>query len=135
MRDSSCCCHSNQPLYLLSASCALLAAQTKPFDSFVDLSLSLSLSLSFSPLPPPLSLSLSFSHQVSLRGTSSGTIREIANEIQIMEGLKHPHLVQYYGVEVHKVSRFSLLANSPEKCCKWETQSCEEQNNFRSVVF
>ena len=114
MRDSSCCCHSNRPLYLLSASYALLAAQTKLFDSYVDLSLSFFLS---HPLPPPLSLSLSFSRQVSLRGTSSGTIREIANEIQIMEGLKHPHLVQYYGVEVHKVSRFSLLANSPEKCC------------------
>ena len=30
-------------------------------------------------------------------------LREMCDEIKIFEGIQHPNLVKYYGVEVHKV--------------------------------
>ena len=32
-------------------------------------------------------------------------LREMCDEIKIFEGIQHPNLVKYYGVEVHKVRR------------------------------
>ena len=33
------------------------------------------------------------------------TIKEVADEIKLFEGIQHRNLVQYYGVELHRVSR------------------------------
>ena len=32
--------------------------------------------------------------------------KEIIDEIKIFEGINHPNLVRYYGVEVHRVSYY-----------------------------
>ena len=32
--------------------------------------------------------------------------KEIIDEIKIFEGINHPNLVKYYGVEVHRVCLF-----------------------------
>lgn len=32
------------------------------------------------------------------------TIKETADELKIFEGIKHPNLVRYFGVELHRVS-------------------------------
>lgn len=37
------------------------------------------------------------------------TIKETADELKIFEGIKHPNLVRYFGVELHRVRRFWLL--------------------------
>lgn len=37
------------------------------------------------------------------------TMKEVSEEIKMFEGLKHPSLVKYYGVEVHRVINYSLL--------------------------
>lgn len=31
------------------------------------------------------------------------TIKEIADELKIFEGIRHKYLVRYYGVEIHRV--------------------------------
>ena len=56
--------------------------------------------------------------------------KEIIDEIKIFEGINHPNLVKYYGVEVHRVSGkqtkgflavrrpFSLNSEFSEFCCR-----------------
>ena len=39
------------------------------------------------------------------------TIKEVAEEIKIFETLKHPSLVRYYGVEVHRVKNQDILCS------------------------
>jgi mitogen-activated protein kinase kinase kinase 4 len=36
-------------------------------------------------------------------------LKEIADEIIMFEGIQHPNLIRYYGVEVHRVSYRLLL--------------------------
>ena len=43
--------------------------------------------------------------QVRFQPNDHQTIKDIADEIKIFEGICHPSLVKYYGVEVHRVSR------------------------------
>ncbi|XP_065176683.1 mitogen-activated protein kinase kinase kinase 4-like [Sycon ciliatum] len=40
--------------------------------------------------------------EVVFQGSSSGAIKDLADEIKMMENINHPHLVHYYGVEMHK---------------------------------
>ena len=47
--------------------------------------------------------------QVVFQGSSSGAIKDLADEIKMMENIKHPHLVHYYGVEKHQVSSMIVL--------------------------
>ena len=35
--------------------------------------------------------------------------KEVIDEIKIFEGINHPNLVKYYGVEVHRVSNGPLI--------------------------
>lgn len=35
------------------------------------------------------------------------TIKETADELKIFEGIKHPNLVRYFGVELHRVRSIS----------------------------
>uniref|UniRef100_A0A671XS69 Mitogen-activated protein kinase kinase kinase 4 n=1 Tax=Sparus aurata TaxID=8175 RepID=A0A671XS69_SPAAU len=37
------------------------------------------------------------------------TIKETADELKIFEGIKHPNLVRYFGVELHRVREICLL--------------------------
>ena len=41
--------------------------------------------------------------QITSQHNDHKTIKAIADEIKIFEGILHPNLVRYYGVEVHRV--------------------------------
>jgi hypothetical protein len=43
--------------------------------------------------------------EVRFQGSSHSAIKEIVDEIKILEGIMHANVVRYYGVEVHKVSQ------------------------------
>ena len=45
--------------------------------------------------------------QMEFQHNDHKTIKAIADEIKIFEGINHPNLVRYYGVEVHRVSIIS----------------------------
>ena len=47
----------------------------------------------------------SFSFQIRFQPNDHKTIKETADELKIFEGIKHPNLVRYFGVELHRVSR------------------------------
>lgn len=43
--------------------------------------------------------------QIRFQPNDHKTIKETADELKIFEGIKHPNLVRYFGVELHRVSR------------------------------
>lgn len=47
--------------------------------------------------------------QVRFNPHDYGTIQEIADEITNIQGIQHESLVKYFGVELHKVTRFSVI--------------------------
>lgn len=46
-----------------------------------------------------------FSLQIRFQPNDHKTIKETADELKIFEGIKHPNLVRYFGVELHRVSQ------------------------------
>lgn len=42
--------------------------------------------------------------QIRFQPNDHKTIKETADELKIFEGIKHPNLVRYFGVELHRVS-------------------------------
>lgn len=42
--------------------------------------------------------------EIGLQHNDHRTIRHVAEELQILEGINHQNLVKYYGIEVHRVS-------------------------------
>lgn len=47
--------------------------------------------------------------EVQLKPGDHGAIRNAAEELQIFEGIKHPHLVRYYGLEIRRVCAYRHL--------------------------
>lgn len=47
--------------------------------------------------------------EIAIQPNDTHTISKIAEELKILEGIHHKHLVQYYGVEVHRVSNLNSL--------------------------
>ena len=45
--------------------------------------------------------------EVQLQPGDHRAIRRVAEELQIFEGIKDEHLVRYYGIEIHRVSRYA----------------------------
>lgn len=43
--------------------------------------------------------------QIRFQPNDHKTIKETADELKIFEGIKHPNLVRYFGVELHRVRR------------------------------
>jgi mitogen-activated protein kinase kinase kinase 4 len=43
--------------------------------------------------------------EVSLGIGDRRAVDRAANELQVLEGVVHPNLVRYYGVEIHRVFR------------------------------
>lgn len=43
--------------------------------------------------------------EIVLQHNDHRTIRHVAEELQILEGIHHQNLVRYYGIEVHRVSK------------------------------
>lgn len=42
--------------------------------------------------------------EIPIQAGETGTIKRVAEELKIFEGIHHRHLVKYYGVEIHRVS-------------------------------
>lgn len=42
--------------------------------------------------------------EISLQSNDHRTIRNVATELKIFEGIHHENLVRYYGLEIHRVS-------------------------------
>lgn len=42
--------------------------------------------------------------EISIQAGETGTIKNVAEELKIFEGISHCHLVKYFGVEIHRVS-------------------------------
>lgn len=49
-----------------------------------------------------------FSIKIRFQPNDHKTIKETADELKIFEGIKHPNLVRYFGVELHRVRRFEV---------------------------
>lgn len=47
--------------------------------------------------------------ELPIQAGETVTIRRVAEELKIFEGISHRHLVKYYGVEIHRVSLNSSL--------------------------
>lgn len=45
--------------------------------------------------------------EIALHHNDTATVKRVADEMKILEGIVHDNLVRYYGVEIHKV--ISLL--------------------------
>ena len=43
--------------------------------------------------------------EIAIQAGETGTIKSVAEELKIFEGIQHRHLVKYYGVEIHRVSQ------------------------------
>jgi serine/threonine protein kinase len=43
--------------------------------------------------------------EIQLQPNDHRTIRRVAEELRIFEGIQHSNLVHYYGVEIHRVSQ------------------------------
>lgn len=41
--------------------------------------------------------------EIALQHNDAITIKQVSEEMKILEGIMHPNIVKYYGVEVHKV--------------------------------
>ena len=50
--------------------------------------------------------------QVRFQPNDHQTIKDIADEIKIFEGISHPSLVKYYGIEVHRVGQEFITQNT-----------------------
>lgn len=44
--------------------------------------------------------------EIPLQHNDHRTIRHLAEELRILEGINHRNLVKYYGIEIHRVSHF-----------------------------
>ena len=66
--------------------------------------------------------------QIRFQPNDHKTIKETADELKIFEGIKHPNLVRYFGVEVHRVGNWQAgsWATSPFR-------SYSEMTPFKSV--
>lgn len=43
--------------------------------------------------------------EIAVQYNDTSTIKRVAEELKILEGISHRNLVKYYGIEVHRVSR------------------------------
>lgn len=52
--------------------------------------------------------------EIPLQPNDHRTIRSVADELRIFEGINHPHLVRYYGVEIHREEMYIFMEFCPE---------------------
>lgn len=58
-------------------------------------------------------LSFKAMKEISIQAGETGTIKNVAEELKIFEGISHCHLVKYFGVEIHRVSRIKYTRKVP----------------------
>ena len=56
---------------------------------------------------------LSF-NKIALQPNDHRTMRSVVDELRIFEGIHHPHLVRYYGLEVHREEMIIFMEFCPE---------------------
>lgn len=56
--------------------------------------------------------------EIALQPGDHRTVRNIADELRIFEGIHHPHLVHYYGVEIHREEMIIFMEFCPEGTLK-----------------
>lgn len=49
--------------------------------------------------------------EIPLQHNDNVTVKRVAEELKILEGIVHDNLVRYYGVEIHKVCMTVIFAN------------------------
>ena len=47
--------------------------------------------------------------EIAIQPGETRALKNVAEELKILEGIKHQNLVRYYGIEVHRVSFFKFL--------------------------
>ena len=52
--------------------------------------------------------------EIALQPNDHRTIRSVADELHIFEGIHHPHLVRYYGLEIHREEMIIFMEFCPE---------------------
>ena len=60
--------------------------------------------------------------QIRFQPNDHKTIKETADELKIFEGLKHPNLVRYFGVELHRVRTLSSSLHNVIPACQGTLQ-------------
>lgn len=52
--------------------------------------------------------------EIALQPNDHRTIRSVVDELHIFEGIHHPHLVRYYGLEIHREEMIIFMEFCPE---------------------
>ncbi|UYV80860.1 MAP3K4 [Cordylochernes scorpioides] len=68
--------------------------------------------------------------QIRLQPNDHRSIKEALDEIKIFEGIKHPNLVRYYGVEVHKEELLIFM----ELCNEGSLESAAQANLPETLI-
>lgn len=63
--------------------------------------------------------------EIALQPNDHRTIRSVADELHIFEGIHHPHLVSYYGLEIHREEMIIFMEFCPEGTLEHLTASTE----------
>ena len=63
--------------------------------------------------------------EIALQPNDHRTIRSVADELHIFEGIHHPHLVRYYGLEIHREEMIIFMEFCPEGTLEHLTGSTE----------
>ncbi len=63
--------------------------------------------------------------EIALQPNDHRTIRSVADELHIFEGIHHPHLVRYYGLEIHREEMIIFMEFCPEGTLENLTASTE----------
>ena len=63
-------------------------------------------------------------NQIRFQPNDHKTIKETADELKIFEGIKHPNLVRYFGVELHRVRSVHFNHHAAQHEAVWYKCPC-----------
>jgi len=72
--------------------------------------------------------------EVQLKPGDHGAIRNAAEELQIFEGIQHPHLVRYYGLEIRRVRRVKYFIASNHRDVYLNLAFVERDVNLHGIL-
>lgn len=49
--------------------------------------------------------------EIAIQPGETRALKNVAEELKILEGIKHKNLVRYYGIEVHRVSVHNIQSD------------------------
>ncbi|XP_070502905.1 mitogen-activated protein kinase kinase kinase 4 isoform X2 [Chironomus tepperi] len=69
--------------------------------------------------------------EIPIQAGETGTIKRVAEELKIFEGISHKHLVKYYGVEIHREDLLIFM----ELCAEGSLESlCEISGGLHEAL-